>query len=84
MWSHATPTFGPEVVISPQNDAVYMASTTYFPHSVPPYRIDLNNQCYLALKDGNGVVLWESQFHSKWAEERVEKSFRGYDPDPIP
>lgn len=60
-----------------------MASTAYFPHSVPPYRIDLNNQCYLALMDGNGVVLWESQFHSKWAEERVEESFRGYDPDPI-
>ena len=39
------------------NNTTFKASTTYFPHGVGPYRMDLNNKCHLYATDGKGVVV---------------------------
>lgn len=45
------------------NNTIFKASMQYFPLGMGPYRIDLNDKCYLYVTDGKGVVVWESMFN---------------------
>eukprot|EP00592_Proboscia_alata_P006316 CAMPEP_0194360102 /NCGR_PEP_ID=MMETSP0174-20130528/7397_1 /TAXON_ID=216777 /ORGANISM="Proboscia alata, Strain PI-D3" /LENGTH=693 /DNA_ID=CAMNT_0039131389 /DNA_START=19 /DNA_END=2097 /DNA_ORIENTATION=- len=80
MWTHRVSTFGPNIVTSKDE---YKATASYFPRRQGPYKIDLNDKCYLYLTDSMGVVLWESEFNANMALDHVVHSFRGYDNDPI-
>ena len=71
--------FGPTVVV---NEPKYKAGLDYFPNSRGPYRMDLDDLCYLYVTDSHGLVVWESPFSSNEARHRVAGSFRGFDEDP--
>jgi hypothetical protein len=72
--------FGPDELM---NDLTTKTSEYYFPKSAAPYRIDLNDRCYLALTDNKGVVMWESQVYGHLRNEYVLGTFKGYDRDPV-
>ena len=64
------------------NNATFKANTTYFPRGVGPYRMDLNDKCYLYVTDGKGVVVWESMFNSGKQGAYVVNTFTGMAADP--
>jgi hypothetical protein len=65
------------------NNVTFKANTQYFPLAVKPYRMDLNDKCYLYVTDGMGVVVWESLFHRGKALQYVESTFTGMSQDPL-
>ena len=65
------------------NNLTFKANTQYFPLAVKPYRMDLNDKCYLYVTDGMGVVVWESLFHRGKALQYVESTFTGMTQDPL-
>ena len=64
------------------NRTSFKANRTYFPLSVGPYRMDLNDKCYLYVTDGKGVVVWESMFNGDKAAQYVVNTFTGMAADP--
>ena len=71
--------FGPEVI---RSDPKYKASDYYFPTSENPFRIDMNNGCYLSLTDNNRMVVWESEFSNSTTKAYIVDTFTGFDADP--
>ncbi|KAL7538820.1 hypothetical protein ACHAWF_010088 [Thalassiosira exigua] len=70
--------FGPMDVV---RSAEYKAGPEYFPLSYGPYRMDLNDECYLHVTSNDGVVVWESPVNDP-LRRMVIGSFTGRDPDP--
>jgi len=71
--------FGPRDVVA---EPSFKADTRYFPMSRGPYRMDLNDKCYLYVTDSDGVVVWESMYNSGRQVEYVVGTFTGESPDP--
>ena len=63
-------------------NASFKACGRYFPLGEGPYRMDLNDKCYLYLTDAKGVVVWESMFDSGHQVKYVVGTFTGMSPDP--
>ena len=64
-------------------NASFKACGRYFPLGEGPYRMDLNDKCYLYLTDAKGVVVWESMFDSGHQVKHVVGTFTGMSPDPL-
>ena len=82
VWQHyVTSTFGPMDVV---DNTTYKAGSEYFPLSYGPYRLDLNDECYLYVTSADGVVVWESPVLDDHtiANMYVIDTFTGQDPDP--
>jgi hypothetical protein len=60
----------------------FKAGGGYFPLGEGPYRMELNNKCYLFVSDANGVVVWESMFNSGHQQKYVLGTYTGMSPDP--
>ena len=81
LWRHDVgngTTFGPDDVL---RGAQYKAGPDYFPMSRGPYRMDLDDECYLYVTSDDGVVVWESPVNGSMRRMIVD-SFTGRDPDP--
>lgn len=63
-------------------DTSFKADGRYFPLGEGPYRMDLNDRCYLYVADAKGVVVWESMFDSGHQVKYVVGTFTGMSPDP--
>jgi hypothetical protein len=63
-------------------NASFKADGRYFPLGEGPYRMDLNDKCYLYVTDAKGVVVWESMFDSGHQVKYVVGTFTGMSPDP--
>ena len=64
-------------------NASFKADWRYFPLGERPYRMDLNDKCYLYVTDAKGVVVWESMFNSGHQTKYVLDTFTGMSPDPL-
>ena len=64
-------------------NASFKADWRYFPLGERPYRMDLNDKCYLYVTDAKGVVVWESMFNSGHQTKYVLSTFTGMSPDPL-
>jgi hypothetical protein len=60
----------------------FKAGGLYFPLGKGPYRMELNNKCYLFVSDANGVVVWESMFDSGHQQKYVLSTYTGMSSDP--
>ena len=76
VWQHyVTSTFGPMDVV---DNTTYKAGSEYFPLSYGPYRLDLNDECYLYVTSADGVVVWESPvLDDHTIAKRLRGSFSG-------
>jgi len=63
-------------------NASFKANWRYFPLGERPYRMDLNDKCYLHVTDAKGVVVWESMFNSGHQAKYVIDTFTGMSSDP--
>ena len=61
----------------------FKADWRYFPLGERPYRMDLNDKCYLYVTDAKGVVVWESMFNSGHQTKYLLDTFTGMSPDPL-
>lgn len=64
-------------------NASFKADWRYFPLGERPYRMDLNDKCYLYVTDAKGVVVWESMFNSGHQTKYILDTFTGMSPDPL-
>ena len=64
-------------------NASFKADWRYFPLGERPYRMDLNDKCYLYVTDAKGVVVWESMFNSGHQTKYLLDTFTGMSPDPL-
>merc|ERR1711862_960765 len=79
--------FGPDAIVE---DDKFKAGARYFPKIAAPYRMDLDDLCYLYVTDANGGKRWESLVdpgaHKTGMSDRekryVVETFAGTDPDP--
>jgi hypothetical protein len=60
----------------------FNAGGWYFPLGEGPYRMELNNKCYLFVSDANDIVVWESMFDSGYQQKYVVGTFTGMRLDP--